>query len=234
MGDAVVAEIERAAAVRQPAHDELVAREHLLAVDAQVLPRLVRPARDDQAPGDERRHVAGPAVLHRQARQVDVRLPTPRSWHGAEPATLGAMCHSVLSSPPRPSMSLKPLGAWGSLRLASNSPNVRSSRTSATPMARATRAVVPNRLPSTGMLWPVGCSNSRAGPPARRAPVAQRGHFQNRRHRHGHAPQFASFLQLGHEVAQVAVGHVCFSLPCPARSSAAPASAVGSAGPAGQ
>ena len=41
---AVFAEVERAAAVRQPAHDELVAREHLLAVDAQVLPRLVRPA----------------------------------------------------------------------------------------------------------------------------------------------------------------------------------------------
>ena len=41
MRGAVVAEIERAAAMRQPAHDDLVRRDHLLAVDAEVLPRLV-------------------------------------------------------------------------------------------------------------------------------------------------------------------------------------------------
>ena len=39
----VIAEIERAAAMREPAHDHLVAADHLLAVDAEVLPRLVRP-----------------------------------------------------------------------------------------------------------------------------------------------------------------------------------------------
>jgi hypothetical protein len=37
---AVVGKIERAAPVGQPAHDDLVAPDHLLAVDAQVLPRL--------------------------------------------------------------------------------------------------------------------------------------------------------------------------------------------------
>ena len=42
MRERVVAEIERAAAMREPAHDHLVARDHLLAVDAEVLPRLVR------------------------------------------------------------------------------------------------------------------------------------------------------------------------------------------------
>ena len=36
------------------------------------------------------------------------------------------------------------------------------------PIPNATRAVVPNRLPSTGMVWPLGFSNSSAGPPARR------------------------------------------------------------------
>ena len=35
-----VAEVERAAAMRQPAHDHLVAGDHLLPVDAQVLPLL--------------------------------------------------------------------------------------------------------------------------------------------------------------------------------------------------
>jgi hypothetical protein len=68
----MLGKIERAAAVGQPAHDELVAAQHLLAVDAQVLPRLVRPARDDQAPGNQRRHVTRPAVLDGQARKVHI------------------------------------------------------------------------------------------------------------------------------------------------------------------
>ncbi|MEY4912892.1 MAG: hypothetical protein RL025_719, partial [Bacteroidota bacterium] len=50
----VIAEIERAAAVREPAHDHLVAPDHLLPVDAEVLPRLVRAARHREAPGDQR------------------------------------------------------------------------------------------------------------------------------------------------------------------------------------
>ena len=72
MHRAMILEIERSATVRQPAHDELVAGDHLLAVDAQVLPRLVRSLRDDQTPGHERRHVARPAVLHRQPGQIDI------------------------------------------------------------------------------------------------------------------------------------------------------------------
>jgi hypothetical protein len=57
---------------------DLVARDHLLPVDAQVLAlarvrHRLRAARDDQAPGDQRAGVAGPAGLHRQAAEVDVR-----------------------------------------------------------------------------------------------------------------------------------------------------------------
>jgi hypothetical protein len=63
---AVIAKIERAAAMRQPAHDHLVRAEHLLAIDAEVLARLVRPARHRQPPGDQRRRVARPAELDRQ------------------------------------------------------------------------------------------------------------------------------------------------------------------------
>jgi hypothetical protein len=72
----VLEEVERAAPVRQPAHDHPVATDHLLAVDAQVLPLLERPARHHQAPGDQRRGVPRPTVLDRQLRQVDlVTLP---------------------------------------------------------------------------------------------------------------------------------------------------------------
>src|SRR2546425_1998527 len=41
-------------------------------VDAEVLPLLLGTARDGEAPGDERPGVAGPAVLDRQAREIDV------------------------------------------------------------------------------------------------------------------------------------------------------------------
>ncbi len=69
---AMVAEIERAAAMGEPAHDHLVAADHLLAIDAEVLPALGRPARHRQPPGDQRRHIARPAGHHRQAREVDI------------------------------------------------------------------------------------------------------------------------------------------------------------------
>ena len=72
MGDCVVAEIKRAAAVREPAHDGLVARQHLLAIDAEVLARFARAACDHQPPGDERRGVAGPAGLDGQHVEIDL------------------------------------------------------------------------------------------------------------------------------------------------------------------
>src|SRR3989449_11674225 len=58
--------------MREPAHDDAISPDHLLAVDAEVLPLLLGAARDGEAPGDERPGVAGPAVLDRQAREIDV------------------------------------------------------------------------------------------------------------------------------------------------------------------
>src|SRR5208283_695613 len=68
----MVAKVERAAAMLKPAHDHLVPGEHLLAVDAQILPRLVWAPRYRQTPGNQGRHVAGPARLHRQPGEIDV------------------------------------------------------------------------------------------------------------------------------------------------------------------
>ena len=68
-----LAEIDGTTAMRQPAHDDLVARDHLLAVDTDILPFLVRSARDDHAPGDQRAGILRPAGLHRQHGQVHVR-----------------------------------------------------------------------------------------------------------------------------------------------------------------
>ena len=60
-----------AAAVREPAHDDLVAADDLLAIDPQVLPVVQRPARRREAPGDQRRDVVRPAGLDRPVGKVD-------------------------------------------------------------------------------------------------------------------------------------------------------------------
>src|SRR2546430_1656745 len=92
-------------------------------------------------------------------------------WHGAPETSFGAMCITCLPiGIQRSSTSRNPLGGSGSLRNARSFPTSRSVSRGSTPisppMARATRRVVPNRLPSTGITWPLGFSNSRAGPPA--------------------------------------------------------------------
>ena len=85
----VLFEVQRAATVWQPAHDDFVARQDLLAVNTQVLPRFVRALGDDQAPGNERGHVSGPAVLHRQAGQVHVRALPDHILAGGRAQFLG-------------------------------------------------------------------------------------------------------------------------------------------------
>jgi hypothetical protein len=65
-----LAEIQCSAAVGEPAHDHAVFADHLLAVDAQVLPLLVRAAGHHQRPGDQGAGIPGPAGLHRDAREV--------------------------------------------------------------------------------------------------------------------------------------------------------------------
>ncbi len=66
--------IDGTAAVIEPAHDQLVLADLLLAVDAKVLPLLVGAASDGQTPGHQGCHVTRPAVLDRNLVQVD-RIP---------------------------------------------------------------------------------------------------------------------------------------------------------------
>ena len=125
--------------------------------------------------------ISGPAspgqhvCTGRRARSTSAPSHTT-SWHGPDERTFGAMsstfmntgrvfCHA----------SFRLFGGSGSLRNASRRPISRSaSRQSSpsTPIARATRCGVPNRLPSTGIVppsgarnVPTGFSNSSAGPP---------------------------------------------------------------------
>src|SRR5207245_10769690 len=68
----VFAKVDRASAMRKPPHDELVRRDELLAVDAEVLTRLARSARHREPPGDKRPGVFRPASLDRKTRKVDL------------------------------------------------------------------------------------------------------------------------------------------------------------------
>jgi hypothetical protein len=64
-----------AAAMLQPAHDRLVLAQLLHPVNAQVEVVLLVVGRafgHDQRPGDQRRRLAGPAALDRQAVQIDI------------------------------------------------------------------------------------------------------------------------------------------------------------------
>ena len=72
MRETMIAKIERATAMREPAHDEFIAPEYLLAINTEVLPSFMRPFGHDQAPRQQRRDVTRPAVLDRQLCQIDV------------------------------------------------------------------------------------------------------------------------------------------------------------------
>src|SRR5712691_7074986 len=66
------AKVDRATAMGKPPHDEFVRSDQLLAIDAEVLTRLARPARYRQSPRDEGSRVFGPARLDRKARKVHI------------------------------------------------------------------------------------------------------------------------------------------------------------------
>src|SRR6266700_5021152 len=66
------AKVDRTTAMGKPSHDELVRSDQLLAVDAEVLARLARPASYRQSPRNERSCVVGPTRLDRKARKVHV------------------------------------------------------------------------------------------------------------------------------------------------------------------
>jgi hypothetical protein len=68
----MVLEIQGAATMRQPAHDQTSVADQLLPIDRDVLARLVRPAGDHQAEADQTARILRPAALDRQTGKIDV------------------------------------------------------------------------------------------------------------------------------------------------------------------
>ena len=152
--------------------------EHLHAIDADVHVRRVvglgvGRAGDHQPPGDQRRRLARPAGLDRQAAEIDV---------GAEPA-LGLAVRprrpgSAGSKAPRgPSATgsarhARRRTAAGSRKRGQHLAEFADARRRERRIPAATRSAVPNRLASTGILAP--CARSRTGAPDRRATRTRR------------------------------------------------------------
>lgn len=92
--------IRGAAPMRQPPHDDAVAVDHLLAVDADILPladRLAgRAAGGGQSPGDQRSGVFGPTGLDRPGAQVDVIPLDDVLLAGAPASGLGSHLEHLL------------------------------------------------------------------------------------------------------------------------------------------
>ena len=116
--------------------------------------------------------ISGPASSGQQvctgscARSTSSPSTTLR-WHSGLRTVRGAMSRSALIIDSSRPASLKPRGGSGSFSRASSVPTSRSDAIESWPMPAATRSTVPNRLPSTGIVAPTGCSNSSAGPPRR-------------------------------------------------------------------
>ena len=88
-------------------------------------------------------------------------------WQGAFFTTFGPMVSNFFSKGALSTRSLNPLGGSGWRRYASSSPTSRKAATDSSPIPKATRLGVPNRLASTGTSKPLGFSKSSAGPPPR-------------------------------------------------------------------
>ena len=204
---AMLGKVQRPAAVREPAHDELVPANHLLAVDAEVLPWLVRPARDGQAPGDERRHVAGPAMLYGQACQIDLgalphdllagRAGYARGRHAPQGLEQVAPAPEVLDAARR--LGLLELGQH--LAKGADFGQTRHAQRARHAAGCAEQVGQHRHAVARGVF-------KQQGRAARAQHAVGKGrHLQVRRDRGGNAAQLACGLQLGHEVTQVAVGH---------------------------
>ena len=207
MGLAPVLEIQRATALRQPAHDHLVRRDHLLAVDAEILARFRRSARDHQTPGDQRRDIAGPAGLDRQPAQIDILTFPHHILAGRAGQDLRRHGQHLLQHRPLFPGVLQSFRRFGFLQVGEQLAHLAQCINGFFSHAQRHAS---RRAEQVGQDWYI--VSGRILEQDRRTlraqhPVTDLGHFQAGRNRHGDAFQFAEFFQLRDEIAQVVVFH---------------------------
>ncbi len=207
-GQPVFAEVQRAAAVRQPAHDQLVAADHLLAVDAEVLALLVRPAGDNQAPGDQRTGIAGPAGLDRQARQIHRAAFPGHLLAGRTPDfTRRHVPQRTLEHGNLAQRIAQPLGRFRLLERSQQLPDFAQGSDTVRSHAQCHAARRAEQIAEYRNVMAGWAAEEQRRPAGAQDAVADLGHFQLGRHRHFDPPQFAGALQLPQEVPQIRILH---------------------------
>ena len=204
----MVAEVERAAPMREPAHDQLVAADHLLPVDAEVLPRARRAARDGEAPGDQRPGVAWPAGLDRQPAEIDLAALDALLLAGRPRHLLRRHVQHLLEQRPLVPGIAQPLRRLGLFQVGQQLADLAQRGRVVLPHAerdalRGAEQVAEHRHRMAGRV--LEQDGRPAGP---QHAVAHLGHLEVRGDRRGDALQFAEGLELRDEVAQVVVFQV--------------------------
>ena len=196
--------IQGTAPVAQPAHDQLVAADQLLAIDAQVLTFLIGPAGNHQRPGHQRAGVAWPAGLNRQLGEVHVVAFDDVFLAGPGAAPLGVHAQHLAED-----RQLLPgvAESLGRLRLLQEGQQLAEFAQLFHRLPAHAQRHAPlgaEQIPQHRDRRPLGVlkQNRRL----QRA-VADLGHLQARVHLAGHPFQFAQLFQLLNKVAQVAVFH---------------------------
>ena len=205
-----VAEIQRAAAVGQPAHDDAVAADHLHPVDAEVLARLFRAAGDHQAPGDEGAGVLRPAGLHRKPGQIHLiafqhhfltgrAAPLP-GRHVQHLAIEGQLLEGVFHAARRVGL----LESGEQPAHLAQGAHLFFAHAQGHPLGGA------EEIGKHRDAMALGVFEEQRRAAGAQHPVGDLGHLQVRIHRHGDALELAARLQAGDEIAQISVLHGWF------------------------
>ena len=217
IGGAKIAVIQRAAAMRQPAHDEAVFADDLLAINAQILTRLARPSGNHQAPGNQRRHIARPAMLDGQLRQIHLgafahnlaagRIAHLCGCHVQQLAQHGAFF-------PRIAQVARRFGFFQIRQQAANFAQrcfpvaiFRQRLAHAREHARRCAKQIRQHRHRLRLSLAGDVLKQQGRPLRAQGAVGDGGHFQMRVDGGAHPPQFAERFQAGDEIAQIAVLH---------------------------
>jgi hypothetical protein len=210
----------RAAAMFEPAHERLVLREHLHAIDAEIVivfARIARAFGHHQRPGDERRGLARPAGLDGQAARS---MSSPRSticWQAGEPTVLGRIDITVRASGSSSIASPKLRGGSGWRKVASSFAHF-AHRGRIAPLDAVHGDAHRDALHRAEQIGEHGNARRRAVGLERlfeddgRAAFGQQPRLDFRHLEHGrdgfrHAHKLAFGFQPGNEVAQRAIAH---------------------------
>ena len=202
-----LAKINGATPVIQPAHDQLVLADLLLAIDAEVLSLLVGTAGDGQPPGDQGRHIPGPAVLDGDLIQIH-RVPfqhhlltggrrEPLGRHVEHLLEDGQLLHQLLE--PARRLRLFQIGEPGP-HLAQGA-DVGLAHAHGNPVRRAEQVGQHRHGVALGILK----QQSRA--PRTQGTVADLGHLQIGVYLATDAPELSVLFQLRDKITQVLVFH---------------------------